>query len=206
MPTVGSEVQFNIGKSGGVSYEWDFGDGTPKVTTTDAVVSHTYDSAGTKTATLKVTYADGDTATKTVDAVNVPTPLFTNVHARRRGQRAAGAGADARPAGDLRQRSCRRSTRDYTASTTASVLATSGNAPLSVSDPSTTATGRLVNADYALPVAAAGEGHSAKGGGRSARRRRRRGDPDAAAELQRCDQRQRRDARVQAARRESLMR
>ena len=31
VPTIGSEVQFNIGKSGGVSYKWDFGDGTPKV-------------------------------------------------------------------------------------------------------------------------------------------------------------------------------
>ena len=30
---VGSVVQFNIGKSGGVSYTWDFGDGSPKVTT-----------------------------------------------------------------------------------------------------------------------------------------------------------------------------
>ena len=31
-----SIVQFNIGKSGGVSYTWDFGDGSPKVTTQDA--------------------------------------------------------------------------------------------------------------------------------------------------------------------------
>ena len=54
---------------------------------------------------------------------------------------------------------------DYTASTTASVLATSGNAPLSVSDPSATATGHLVNADYALPSALQARATSAKGTG-----------------------------------------
>jgi hypothetical protein len=43
--------------------------------------------------------------------------------------------------------------KDYTASTTASVLATSGDALLSVFDPATTATGHLVNADYTLPSA-----------------------------------------------------
>ena len=79
VPETSSVVQFNIGKSGGVSYTWDFGDGSPDVTTTEPTVTHTYDSAGDKTATLTVHYADGDAASKTVVAEDVPTPLFTNV-------------------------------------------------------------------------------------------------------------------------------
>jgi PKD repeat protein len=164
VPTAGSQVQFSIGESGGVSYTWDFGDGSPKVTTTDAVVNHTYDSAGTKTAQLTVTYADGDTASETVDAVDVPTPLFTHVTADvaanvplvlslTLGQPATFGAFQPAVA------------RDYTASTTANVLATSGNAELSVSDPSSTATGHLVNADYSLPSALQVRAVSAKGGG-----------------------------------------
>jgi hypothetical protein len=41
--------------------------------------------------------------------------------------------------------------RDYFASTTANVLSTAGDAVLSVSDPSSNATGHLVNGTYALP-------------------------------------------------------
>jgi len=40
--------------------------------------------------------------------------------------------------------------KDYTASTTATVISTAGDAALSVSDPSATATGRLVNGTFAL--------------------------------------------------------
>jgi hypothetical protein len=43
--------------------------------------------------------------------------------------------------------------RDYNASTTASVISTAGDAALSVHDPSSTATGRLVNGTFALPQA-----------------------------------------------------
>jgi hypothetical protein len=164
VPAVGSNVQFNTGKSGGVSYEWDFGDGSPKMTTTDSVVSHTYDSAGTKTATLKVTYADGDTATKTVDATNVATPLFTNVNENVAANvplvLALTLGAPANFGTFLPA-----TTRDYTTSTTATVLATSGSSLLSVSDSSTTTTGHLVNADYALPSALQARATSAKGTG-----------------------------------------
>ena len=42
-------------------------------------------------------------------------------------------------------------TRDYTASTTATVLSTAGDATLSVSDPDTAHTGQLVNGAFALP-------------------------------------------------------
>ena len=43
------------------------------------------------------------------------------------------------------------SARDYEASTTATVTSTAGDAALSVTDPSATATGRLVNGSFALP-------------------------------------------------------
>ena len=151
VPSVGSEVEFNIGKSGGVSYTWDFGDGSPKVTTTDAVVSHTYDTAGTKTATLTVTYADGETESKSFEVADVPTPLFTNVDGTVSANVPLTLGLTlGQPASfgtfvpSVEQ--------DYTASTTASVIASSGNAALSVSDADGVATGRLVNADYALPT------------------------------------------------------
>ena len=39
------EIQFSLGGSGGVSYEWDFGDGTPD--STEADPTHTYAADGT---------------------------------------------------------------------------------------------------------------------------------------------------------------
>ena len=48
--------------------------------------------------------------------------------------------------------------REYTASTTATVISTAGDATLTVADPSTTAPGRLVNGSFALaqPLQASG--------------------------------------------------
>ena len=46
--------------------------------------------------------------------------------------------------------------RTYTASTTANVISTAGDAALTVGDPSTTAPGRLVNGSFSLAAAAAG--------------------------------------------------
>jgi len=43
--------------------------------------------------------------------------------------------------------------KDYTASTTANVISTAGDATLSVADPSATATGHLVNGTFSLPQA-----------------------------------------------------
>ena len=42
-------------------------------------------------------------------------------------------------------------TRDYLASTTATVTSSAGNAALTVSDPSATNTGKLVNGEYVMP-------------------------------------------------------
>ena len=46
--------------------------------------------------------------------------------------------------------------REYTATTTANVISTAGDATLSVADPSPTNTGRLVNGTFVAPAAAAG--------------------------------------------------
>jgi len=54
---------------------------------------------------------------------------------------------------------------DYDASTTANVLSTAGDATLSVSDPSDTATGHLVNGAFSLPVALQANATSSTGTG-----------------------------------------
>ena len=53
-------VQFTGSRSGGVSWQWDFGDGN---TSTEADPRHTYDRIADYTATLTVTYADGSVET-----------------------------------------------------------------------------------------------------------------------------------------------
>jgi hypothetical protein len=53
-------VAFNGSKSGGVSYKWEFGDGT---TSTEANPRHAYTRTGFFTAKLTVTYANGETVT-----------------------------------------------------------------------------------------------------------------------------------------------
>ncbi len=68
-PIGGNEVTFDKGASGGVAYEWDFGDGSPVSTEPDP--THEYATAGSHTATLTVTYADGseDTGEVTFDVI-----------------------------------------------------------------------------------------------------------------------------------------
>ena len=127
---------FNIGKSGGISYKWDFSDGG---TATGENVTHTYVSAGNgvkPTATLTVTYADGQTSSATID-VPVPTTVPSHGHAQR--------AADARP--DDRRGRPRFGgfvpgvTNTYAASTTANVISTMPNALLAVVDQSATNAG-----------------------------------------------------------------
>src|SRR4051794_13244733 len=68
-----SKVDYNIGKSGGVSYKWEFDDGA---TATGANVSHSYLTGGSHSAKLTVTYADGATASANV-AADVPPSAST---------------------------------------------------------------------------------------------------------------------------------
>jgi hypothetical protein len=65
-PAGATKVAFSIGKSGGVSYRWTFGDGS---TGSGDTLSHTYKTAGTYDVTLTVTYADGERASKTIPVV-----------------------------------------------------------------------------------------------------------------------------------------
>ncbi|WP_245737011.1 ThuA domain-containing protein [Micromonospora pattaloongensis] len=53
-------VSFSNARIGGVAWEWDFGDGNKSRA---ANPTHTYAAYGTYQATVKVTYADGETAT-----------------------------------------------------------------------------------------------------------------------------------------------
>lgn len=55
--------------------------------------------------------------------------------------------------------------KDYSAGTTATVLSTAGDGTLSVADPSSTATGHLVNGAFALPSALQAKAASANGTG-----------------------------------------
>ena len=58
--------------------------------------------------------------------------------------------------------------KDYTASTTANVISTAGDATLSVADPSSTATGHLVNGAFSLPSALQAKASSPAGVGSAA--------------------------------------
>ena len=62
--------------------------------------------------------------------------------------------------------------KDYPPSTTATVISTAGDATLTVADPSTTATGHLVNGAFSLQPAAAGAGLARRRPPARSRRRR----------------------------------
>ena len=84
--------------------------------------------------------------------------------ARRRRRRRHRAGHARPDAGHARRRSAPFTpgvAKDYTASSTATVISTAGDATLTASDPSSTAPGRLVNGSFSLASAAAGRGHAA---------------------------------------------
>ena len=76
--------------------------------------------------------------------------------------------------------------KTYTAATSANVISTAGDATLSISDPSSTATGRLVNGTFSLVQPRAGEGGERGRHRRRVRARRRLGQPDVAAHLRRA--------------------
>lgn len=63
-------VTFFNTTTGAVSYDWDFGDGSPIFTTTsNAPFVHTYTTYGTYTVTMTATHANGCTATATLTVV-----------------------------------------------------------------------------------------------------------------------------------------
>jgi PKD repeat protein/glucose/arabinose dehydrogenase/type 1 glutamine amidotransferase len=62
-PIGNRRVRFSSAGSGGMSLEWDFGDGT---TSSEANPTHTYADGGHFNVKLTVTYADGGTSVKTI--------------------------------------------------------------------------------------------------------------------------------------------
>ena len=63
-------------EGGPLTYDWSFGDGTPKGS--GATVSHVYSAAGSYTATLTITDPAGATATATVD-ITVSAPMTIDI-------------------------------------------------------------------------------------------------------------------------------
>ena len=63
-PLGGRRASFSIGASGGVSYRWQFGDGS---SSTAESPTYRYAAAGTYDVTLTVTYADGEQASRTIE-------------------------------------------------------------------------------------------------------------------------------------------
>ena len=95
---------------------------------------------------------------------NGVTVVKTTAPRRRRRHGAGDAGADARHAGGVRRVHPGRGA-DYTPRMTANVISTAGDATLSVADPSTNATGRLVNGAFSLPTPLQAKAASAGGTG-----------------------------------------
>lgn len=74
MAAVGQEMVFtDTSTNTPTSFEWDFGDGTPKVTTAQRGVGHTYANPGTFTITHKAANACGaQSCTKTAEVTVAP--------------------------------------------------------------------------------------------------------------------------------------
>ena len=91
------------------------------------------------------------TATSESDPSKTMSATCTTHRRHRRRHRAGDAGADAWARRPPSARSRPGAQKDYFATTTANVISTAGDATLSVADPSTTATGHLVNGAFSLP-------------------------------------------------------
>ena len=150
-------------------------------------------TAGMQVLTITATDAVGNVTVKTVnyrvlDAVNTPAP--SAAPSARRSALTLGAPATFgtfTPGVD----------RDYTASTTANVISTAGDATLSVADPSSANTGKLMNGTFTLaqPLQA---GHQRRRHRLGARAGRRLGQPDDAADLHGAEEQRRGHDRLQA--------
>jgi PKD repeat protein len=129
-------VNFNIGKSGGISYAWTFDDGTTSTSTTPSKI---YPTGGPHKVTLTVTYADNTTSSKDL-TVDVPPTVSTNVSATVIPTLALTIGSAA-SFGNFTAGVA----NTYNAATTANVISTAGNATLTVSDLGAIAPGHLLN-------------------------------------------------------------
>jgi type 1 glutamine amidotransferase len=137
-----SQVTFDKGNSGGVSYKWTFDDGA---TAEGATVTHAFLTGGHHSATLEVTYADGEKASEEV-TFEVAHSVSTSVSAHVDEVLALTLGAPASfgtfvPA----------VANTYSADTTANVVSTMSNAALTILDPSSVSPGHLVNSGTPLP-------------------------------------------------------
>ena len=132
-----------------LTYAWDLdGDGTFE--TNGQTPSRTYDTPRLYAPAVRVTDPDGASATRTlavsVQPATTKTEVPGSVGGTVPGVLALSLGASANlgafmPGVD----------RDYTGSLTGTVTSSAGAAALTVHDPSTTATGRLVNGPWSLP-------------------------------------------------------
>ena len=78
-PAVVSVTAYTLGANGTVSYEWDFGDGSAKVTTNETAITHNYTAAGTYTITLKTTDSSGPVTAIQTDCVKfAPYDLYVD--------------------------------------------------------------------------------------------------------------------------------
>jgi PKD repeat protein len=145
-------AQFGVTASdpegGTLTYAWDL-DGNGSTDSTQQNPTFRYTTAGTYVA--KVTVSDGEltaskTVTVTVTGASTSTP--GGISGEVPGTLSVTLGAPVVFAPFTPGL-----TRDYTASTTATVTSTAADAALTVADPSETATGHLVNGTYALPQA-----------------------------------------------------
>jgi cytochrome c len=150
--TLGNAVAFtatgNDPDGNTLTYDWDFGDGTAHSTAQNP--THAYAAVGTYPAKVTVSDGKGGSANATVSVTVVgPTALETSqpgdvtatVPSVLSLSISQNASLGAVTPGIA---------KDYSTSVTGLVTSTSGSAALTVSDPSSTATGRLVNGTYAL--------------------------------------------------------
>jgi PKD repeat protein len=139
-----------------LTYSWDFGDSTALSTAQNP--THAYAAVGSYTAKVTVSDGHGGTANATVGVTvvgatqmetNAPGDVMATVPSVLSISLAPTATFGAVTPGI---------TKDYTSSVTGLVTSTAGSAALTVSDASSTATGRLVNGTYSLaqPVQAQG--------------------------------------------------
>ncbi|MDA0179764.1 ThuA domain-containing protein [Solirubrobacter phytolaccae] len=141
-----SIVDFSVGRSGGVRYEWTFSGGG---TATGANVTHAFGGDGTRQATLTVIYADGERVSRTF-SVQIPpvSDAEANVEITAVVPRMLGLtlGAPATFAPITPGVAA-----TYSATMTASVRATTGTAALSIVDHSAVGPGHLVNGSAVMP-------------------------------------------------------